>query len=90
MQDHDIFNGAAALAYFLLLSIFPAAIFLISLVPYLSIPHLQQAIMDLLHQVLPQQSANLFEGTVLWLYLSGTALLIGSEINSLLAKNIRK
>jgi membrane protein len=62
--DDDIFNGAAALAFFLLLSIFPAAIFIISLIPYLHIPHLMQAITDLLHQVLPAQSANLLEGTV--------------------------
>jgi membrane protein len=64
IQDDDIFNGAASLAFFLLLSIFPAAIFLLSLIPYLHIPHLTQAIMDLLHQVLPEQSANLFEKTV--------------------------
>lgn len=59
-----VFTGAAALAYFLLLAIFPGAIFVLSLLPYLSIPHMQQAIMDLLHQVLPAQSASLFEGTV--------------------------
>jgi membrane protein len=64
VMDDDVFNGAAAMAFFLLLSIFPATIFLISLIPYLSVPHLQQAIMDLLHQVLPEQSAKLFEGTV--------------------------
>jgi membrane protein len=64
IEDDHVLNGAAALAYFLLLAIFPAAIFVLSLLPYLSIPHLQQAVMDLLHQVLPQQSANLFEGTV--------------------------
>ena len=65
IQDDNVFNGAAAIAYFLLFSIFPAAIFLISLIPYLPIPHLQQAIMDLLYQVLPEQSAKLLEGTVL-------------------------
>jgi membrane protein len=64
VQDDNLFNGAASLAFFLLLSIFPAAIFLLSLIPCLHIPHLTQAIMDLLHQVLPEQSANLFEGTV--------------------------
>ncbi len=64
IEDDHVLNGAAALAYFLLLAIFPAAIFVLSLLPYLSIPHLQQAIMDLLHQVLPEQSALLFEGTV--------------------------
>jgi membrane protein len=60
-----IFDGAASLAFFLLLAVFPAAIFLLSLLPYFSIPHLQQAILDLLQQVLPQQAANLFRGTIL-------------------------
>jgi membrane protein len=59
-----VFTGAAALAYFLLLAIFPGAIFVLSLLPYLPVPHMRQAIMDLLHQVLPAQSATLFEGTV--------------------------
>ena len=59
-----IFDEAASLAFFLLLAVFPAAIFLLSLLPYFSIPHLEQAILDLLHQVLPEQAANLFEGTI--------------------------
>ena len=62
-SDH-VLDGAAVLAFFFLLAVFPAAIFVLSLLPYLSIPHLQQAILDLLHQILPQQSANLFEGTI--------------------------
>lgn len=64
VQDDHVFNGAAALAYFFLLAIFPAAILLISILPSLPIPHLQQAVLDLLHQVLPEQSANLLEETV--------------------------
>jgi membrane protein len=64
IQDDHVFTGAAALAYFLLLAIFPGAIFVLSLLPYLPIPHMQQALMDLLYQVLPAQSATLFEGTV--------------------------
>ena len=63
-QDDDILNGAAILAFFFLLAVFPAAIFVLSLLPSLSIPHLQQAILDLLRQVLPQQSADLFEATI--------------------------
>jgi len=63
-QDDDVLNGAATLAFFFLLAIFPAAIFVLSLLPSLSIPHLQQAIVDLLHQALPEQSAKLFEETV--------------------------
>lgn len=62
--DDNILDGAAVLAYFFLLAVFPAALFVLSLLPSLSIPHLQQAILDLLHQVLPQQSADLFDVTV--------------------------
>jgi len=63
IQDDHVFDGAAVLAFFFLLAVFPAAIFLSSLLPSLAIPHLRQAILDLLHQVLPEQSANFFEGT---------------------------
>lgn len=64
LQDDHVFNGAAAVAFFVMLSIFPAAIFLISLIPYLPIPNLHQAILDLLYQVIPDQSATLLEGVV--------------------------
>lgn len=71
IQDDRVLDGAAVLAYFFLLAVFPAAIFVLSLLPSLSIPHLQQAILDLLHQVLPEQSANLFEGTVRYVASEG-------------------
>ena len=63
-QDDNILDGAAVLAFFFVLAIFPATIFILSLLPSLSIPHLQQAILDLLHQILPEQAASLFEGTI--------------------------
>ena len=62
-NDH-VFNGAAALAYYWMLSIFPAAIFLLTLLPYLPIPNLQQAIIDLLRQAAPTESADLFTNVV--------------------------
>jgi membrane protein len=62
--DDCILDGAAVLAFFFLLAVFPAAIFVLSLLPTLSIPHLQQAMLDLLHQVLPDQSANFFEAPI--------------------------
>jgi membrane protein len=74
-QDDDVLNGAATLAFFFLLAIFPAAIFVLSLLPSLSIPHLQQAIVDLLHQALPEQSANLFEETIRGVTADRTQLL---------------
>lgn len=64
INDDNITNGAASLAYFLMLSIFPGTIFLLSLLPYLPIPDLQKAIMDLLQQALPAQAATLFTDTV--------------------------
>lgn len=64
MQDDQVFNGAAALAYFLVLAIFPAVVFILSVLPYLNVPHLQQAIFDLLNQVLPPDAATLLDQTV--------------------------
>ncbi len=59
-----VLDGAAVIAFFSLLAVFPAALFVLSLLPSLSIPHLQQALLDLMDQVLPTGSANLFEFTV--------------------------
>jgi membrane protein len=64
-QEDHILDGAAVLAFFFVLAVFPAAIFVLSLLPSLSIPHLQEAILDLLKEVLPEQSASLFQGAVL-------------------------
>lgn len=65
IEDDQVFNGAAAMAYFLLLAVFPAAILVLSMVPYLHIPHLQQALMDLLQQVLPPEAAALLDQTLM-------------------------
>ena len=64
LVDSRLENGAAALAFYSMLSIFPTAIVGLSLLPYLPIPHLQQAIFDLLGQILPEEAADLFRGTV--------------------------
>jgi membrane protein len=72
IQDDHVLDGSAVLAYFFSLAVFPAAIFVLSLLPSLSIPNLQQAILDLLHQVLPEQSADLFEVTIRHVASEGT------------------
>ena len=64
VKDDHVPNGAAALAFYMVLAVFPAAIFGLSLLPYLPIPHLQQAVMDLVHQALPSSTADTFAGTV--------------------------
>lgn len=63
-QRDDIFNGAAALGFYLTLAIFPAMIFLMALIPYLPIPRVDEAIMNLLAQALPQQAAAVFADVV--------------------------
>lgn len=64
IREDQVFNGAAALAFYTMLALFPAAIFGLSLLPYLPIPHLRQAIFDLLFEILPPSAADLFTGTV--------------------------
>lgn len=74
--DDNVLDGAAVLAFFSLLAVFPAAIFVLSLLPSLQIPHLRQALVDLLYQILPQESASLFEVTVRYVASEGKSGLI--------------
>ena len=62
--DDNVFNGAAVLGFYLTLAVFPALIFLLTMLPYLPIPRLDQAIMDLLSQALPPEAASMLEDTV--------------------------
>lgn len=64
ISKDNVFNGAAALAFYWMLAIFPATIFLLTLLPYLPIPNLDTAVMDLLHQAMPAQTADLVQNTV--------------------------
>jgi membrane protein len=64
VQDDQISNGAAALAFYMVLALFPSAIFSISVLPYLPIAHLDNAILDLVHQTLPATAADLMTNTV--------------------------
>jgi membrane protein len=58
-QRDDIFNGAAALGFYLTLAIFPIMIFLMALVPYLPIADVGQAMMNFLRQVLPPSAMSM-------------------------------
>ena len=64
-ERHDISAGAAVLAYYLTLSVFPAMIFLMAVVPYLPIPRVDEAILELLRQAMPPSAADMFTGVVL-------------------------
>jgi membrane protein len=64
MTEDNVWNGAAALGFYLTLAVFPAMIFVMALIPYLPIAHVDQAIMDLLRQTLPPRTAQMFSGVV--------------------------
>jgi membrane protein len=60
----NIFNGAAALGFYLTLAIFPGMVFVMAVIPYLPIANVDQAIMNLLRQALPSVAANTFASVV--------------------------
>lgn len=62
--DDNVFNGAAALGFYLTLAIFPAIILLMTIIPYLPVDNVDKAIMDLLGQALPPEAFGMVEGVV--------------------------
>ncbi|NYE26145.1 YihY/virulence factor BrkB family protein [Pigmentiphaga litoralis] len=64
INQHDLFNGAAVLGFYLTLAIFPAIILIMALLPYLPVHNVDRAIMDLLGQALPPESATMFQDVV--------------------------
>ncbi len=69
-EDH-VAHGAAALAFYMALALFPGAIFALSILPYLAIPHLRQAVTDLIHQTLPGASADVLLKSALSTHVHG-------------------
>lgn len=65
ISDDNVFNGAAALGFYLTLAIFPAMILLMTIIPYLPIDQVDKAIMDLLGQALPEEAFDIVEGVVI-------------------------
>jgi membrane protein len=65
INDDNVYNGAAALGFYMTLSIFPAFIVIMTVIPYLPVQDVDQAIMDLLYEALPPDSAAMVEGIVL-------------------------
>ncbi len=64
IKKDRVTNGAASLAFYWMLALFPAGIFVLTLLPYLPIQNLEQAIMGLLRDAMPGEAAGLFEQTV--------------------------
>ncbi len=64
IRDDHLATGAAALAFYWMLSLFPAAIFLLTLLAYLPIPHLDRAVVHLTRSTLPPDAGALIAGFV--------------------------
>lgn len=64
INQDDVTNSAAVLAYFSMLAIFPAAILFLTLLPYLPIPNLESTIIAAMHGSMPTQAAELLTSTV--------------------------
>lgn len=64
VTEDNVFNGAAALGFYLTLAIFPALILTMSVIPYLPISNVDDAIMDLLEQALPKEASGLVADVV--------------------------
>lgn len=64
ISEDNVFNGAAALGYYLTLAIFPALIFILGLLPYLHIDGLHNSANGLIGRFLPQDSAQMLNETL--------------------------
>lgn len=64
IQKDQIANGAAALAFYMVLALFPLAIFGLSILPYLQVENLEQAVLDLVHETLPRAAGDMLTSTV--------------------------
>ena len=64
IKDGRLSNKAASLAYNFMLAIFPATIFLFTLIPYIPIKHFQDQLLNVLAEVMPQNAFSAFQFTI--------------------------
>jgi len=57
-------NKASSLAYVFMLAIFPATIFVFTLIPYIPIKHFQDNLLSILSQVMPHDAYSALESTI--------------------------
>jgi membrane protein len=67
---HGILNGsinarASAFSFNFFLSLFPTAIFVFTLIPYIPVPHFQDTLLLLIHDLMPDQVYQTVESTLL-------------------------
>ncbi len=76
VNDDNLSNGAAALAFYSMLSLFPALIFLLSVLPYLPIENLYGEVMTSLRATLPDEAAQAVSSTIAEITLNKKASLL--------------
>lgn len=64
IRKESLVNKASALAYNLMLAIFPGIIFLFTVIPYIPIKHFQDKLLSVLATVMPNNAFNAFQGTI--------------------------
>ncbi|RYY24953.1 MAG: YihY/virulence factor BrkB family protein, partial [Sphingobacteriaceae bacterium] len=64
IKKESLINKASALAYNLMLAIFPGIIFLFTLIPYIPIKHFQDRLLSVLATVMPNNAFLAFQGTI--------------------------
>jgi membrane protein len=64
IKQGTLANKASSLAYNFMLAIFPATIFLFTLIPYIPIKHFQDQLLNLLAQVMPGDAFKAFQATI--------------------------
>jgi membrane protein len=62
--DGDISTRASAIAFNFILAIFPAIIFVFTLIPYIPIAHFQQQLLNMLQSILPHNAFVAIQGTI--------------------------
>lgn len=65
ITDNDTGERAASAAYSLILAVFPAVIFLFTLIPLIPIPNLEDQVMEFFSQVLPASTYDTVKTTIL-------------------------
>jgi len=64
LRQDNVVHGAAALAFYLTLAIFPALTLMMTIIPYLPVSDVGQTMMDTFSRALPQEAYSLVSGVV--------------------------
>ena len=64
IAEGSLTNKAASLAYNFMLALFPATIFLFTLIPYIPVNHFQDQLLSLLALIMPSSAYKAFESTI--------------------------